>query len=258
MSDTLKISLLAIVQGLTEFLPVSSSGHLGLGQHLLGFNAPGVIFEVTAHAGTLLAVLIYYRKRIVQLACDMRIKGSDGRHEVLMLIVGVIPIAVVGITCRHSVAQLFDQPQFICAMLIVTGAVLLSFFLVHPRDHRLVVWRALCIGLAQAAAIFPGISRSGATIATAQHLGVEPKRAAEFSLLMMVPAIAGAILISAGDARATGLGNLTVMQMLITLVLSTGVGYYAIVWLVRSLTAGYFKWFGVYCVVAGIVGLILL
>jgi len=257
MPDTLKIILLAIVQGLTEFLPVSSSGHLGLGQHLLDLDAPGVIFEVTAHAGTLLAMLIYYRKRILQLAHDVLVKGSDGRHEVLMITVGVIPIAVSGITCRQHIEPLFDKPQFISAMLIVTGLVLLSFFLVQPSDHRVVFWRALCIGLAQAAAIFPGISRSGVTIATARHLGVAPQPSAEYSLLMMVPAITGAIVVSGQDAIRNGLGGLTVMQMLLTLLLSTVVGYAAIVCLIKSLAAGYFKWFGEYCVMIGIVGLVL-
>ena len=258
MPDLIKVILLAVIQGLTEFLPVSSSGHLGLAEHILGFNQPGVLFEVTVHAGTLLAVLFYYRTRIWRILTDLPRPGSDGRREAALLALAVVPVAVAGLGLRSVIEGLFDSTAFIACMLILTGLILLSLTWARDRSHRVRLPQAVVIGLAQAAAILPGISRSGITIAAARHLGVNPDESAEFSLLLMVPAILGAILLSAGDVAANGLRGLTVPQIAVALAVSASVGYFAIVLLVRTLRSGSFRWFGAYCLAVGALALLAL
>ena len=258
MSEFVKIAVLAIVQGITEFLPISSSGHLGLAEHILGFKPPGITFEIVAHAGTLLSVLLYYRRRLATIIIQLPQKGSDGRREAGLLLLGFLPIAIAGLICREHVTPLFHKPVFIAAMLIITGLVLLTLFLPHRQRPGLGIGKALLIGMAQALAILPGISRSGMTICLARHLGLPPQQAAEFSLLMMVPAIAGALLLQVFEVTKNGLGDLTIPMLLTTFALSAAVGYAAIAVLVKALATGHFRWFGFYCLVAGIAGLILL
>ena len=258
MPDLLKIALLAVIQGVTEFLPVSSSGHLGLATHWLAFRSPGILLEVTTHVGTLISVWLYYRKMI-----RMRVKGLANRDPQSMsllglLVVSSIPIAIVGLLFRHRVEALFDNPHVIACMLIITGCVLLSLFKPSHQDAPLSRGRALAMGLAQAVAVLPGISRSGMTITMARHLGIAPARAAEFALLMMFPAIGGALVISLGDVCQSGLGELTIVQLLTALVISATVGYGSICVLIKTLNSGRFKWFGFYCLAAGIAALIAL
>ncbi len=258
MSDFLKLILLSAVQGITEFLPISSSGHLGLAQHLFAYNPPGILFEITTHTGTLAAVIIYYRKRLVRIGAELLKPRSAGRQEVLFLAVATVPIAVVGVTLGEALTPLFDRPLFISGMLIITGAILLSLMFRSKRTTDLSMRRALLIGLAQVFAILPGISRSGMTITAARHLGLDPKTAAEFSLLLMIPAIGGATLLSAGQALGEGLGTLTPADLITAFAVSCAVGYASIVFLVRELSRGHFSWFGFYCLAAGATGLLLL
>jgi undecaprenyl-diphosphatase len=258
MPDIFKIIILAMIQGLTEFLPVSSSGHLGLAQHFLDFDAPGILFEVMVHAGTLVSVLFYYRKRLARILLELPQPGSEGQREALLLLAAVIPVALVGLLGKSRIEALFNEPRFIAVMLGLMGIVLLSLFFARSPAHSISLGRAILIGLAQAIAILPGISRSGMTITTARHLGVEPESAAEFSLLLMVPAVGGAMLLSAGDAMRSGLGNMTIIQVLLAFVVSALVGYGAIVILVRTLRSGHFKWFGFYCVLVSIVAMLML
>lgn len=257
MIETLKVLVLAVVQGVTEFLPVSSSGHLALAQHLLGVNVPGVALEVTVHAGTLISVIVFYRRRLATMLHQLPQAGSDGRRELGLLFVGVVPIAVLGLTCRDTILPLFDQPRFVSLMLIGTGAVLLSLFVCRAANRRIRLRRAFVIGLAQALAVIPGVSRSGITIVTARHFGIEPDEAAEFSLLLMIPAVGGAVMLQMGEMIAVGLEGLRLMDLFLALVVSGVVGYFAIVGLVRALRSGRMQWFGFYCVAMGITGWIL-
>jgi undecaprenyl-diphosphatase len=167
-------------------------------------------------------------------------------------------VAIVGLTAKSQIESLFNEPRFIAMMLGLMGLILLSLFMARRPAHSITLGRAILIGLAQAVAILPGISRSGMTIAVARHVGVDPDGAAEFSLLLMIPAIGGAIVLSAGDAIRTGLGELTIVQVLLSLVVSAAVGYAAIAMLVRTLRSGHFKWFGFYCLLVSAVALLML
>ena len=259
MLDLVKVIFLAAVQGLTEFLPISSSGHLGLGSHFVNFNPPGLIFEVTTHAGTMLAVFVYYRKRLTRILKELNQRASAGRKEVLYLIVATVPVGLVGVLYGDALEPLFDSPAFICAMLVTTGMILLSLVFVRPDSNRPLSLRsAIYIGLAQAMAIFPGISRSGTTITVARHLGLSPRTAAEFSLLLMLPAIGGATLMSVGDVIRDGTGELSITELALAFSVSAAVGYGAIILMVRALTKGVFKWFGLYCLIIGFVGMLLI
>ncbi len=257
MTETFKVLILAVLQGVTEFLPISSSGHLALAQDLLGVNAPGVALEVILHAGTLISVLVFYRHRLITMVHQLPRAGSVGRRELRLLIVGVIPIGILGVACRDSILPLFERPQFVSIMLIATGVVLLSLFFCRSADKPLGLGCALVIGLAQALAIIPGVSRSGITIVTARHFGIAPDDAAEFSLLLMIPAVGGAVVLQIGDMVAAGFEGLRLMDLVLALIVSAVVGYFAISCLVRALRSGRMQWFGFYCVVLGIVGWVL-
>ena len=202
--DWLEASLLGLVQGLTEFLPVSSSGHLVMAERLLGIHTEGVLFEVVVHVGTLLAVMAFYRKRLLALLRGILAGGADAWRYVGKLAVTVVPGAVAALTARDFLERLFDRPAVTGGALIATGAILWTTRSTLDRAHREEPsWTdAFVIGCAQVLAIVPGLSRSGTTVAVALALGVSPLAAAEFSFLMSLPALGGAALLQLPDAQA--------------------------------------------------------
>jgi undecaprenyl-diphosphatase len=235
--------ILGIVQGLTEFLPVSSSAHLVMGEELLGANEPGVAFDVLVHGATLLAVLLYFRRRIVELV--RRRSWSYGGK----IVVGTIPAGIVGVLFESAIERVFAAPAVVVFTLFVTGALLLSLRAIPADRHEVVEpswWQAWWIGCAQMVAILPGISRSGSTIATARWLGLAPAPSAEFSFLLGVPAIAGAIVLQAGELKAglaTGSGTVYLLGWVTALV----AGLVAIALVFRLLERRAFAHFGWYC-----------
>lgn len=199
--------LLGIIQGLTEFLPVSSSGHLVLGQALLGIHVPGVVFEVVVHLATLCAVVWVYRRKILELAGGVFRGRPDAVRYVLMLILASIPAALVGLLLADSLVPLFDDPVLAAVMLLVTGTLVYTLKYTAPRatDDEPGPGQSVWIGIAQALAIVPGVSRSGATVAVGAWRGVEVIHVAEFSFLMSIPAILGAGLLRFGDFAGNGI-----------------------------------------------------
>jgi undecaprenyl-diphosphatase len=188
--DLLKIALLAVVQGLTEFLPVSSSGHLVVVNAAFGEPLPDLLeVNIALHLGTLLSVLVFYRRRV------LRLLGAD-RRAVPLLLVATAPAVVVGLAIRETPAkQLLEQPLLAGLMFPVTAALLIGAGRREPGplDFTEMTWpRALLIGLFQAVAILPGISRSGATIAAGLLVGLKRESAATFAFLMAIPVIGGA------------------------------------------------------------------
>lgn len=243
----LQAALLGVVQGLTEFLPVSSSGHLVLGKALLGIQIPGVFFEVVLHLATLCAVLWVYRRRVGRLLTGaLRGDGSSWRY-LLLLAVASIPAGLAGTLGRGFLEGMFDRPVVAAAFLLVTGGLVWSVRRTGPAAgaEEPGVVQAAWIGVAQAVAILPGISRSGATVATGAWLGVRVVPLAEFSFLLSVPAIAGAALLQAGEiggvAAAGGLGPAAV-----GFVFALGSGILAIRLFVRMLERRTFHAFGIY------------
>ncbi|WP_419937354.1 undecaprenyl-diphosphate phosphatase [Candidatus Palauibacter sp.] len=240
--------VLGVVQGLTEFLPVSSSGHLVLGQALFGVELPGVVFEVTVHVATLCAVCWVYRGRLAALVRGACTADRASMRDVGLLAVATLPAAAVGVGLRDALEPMFERPVLAATMLLVTGAVVWSIRRLSRRatGARPTAGGALAIGLAQAAAILPGISRSGSTVAAAAAAGVEPRRAAEFSFLLSIPAIGGAAVLQAPDLGEAGLA-VGVLPLAVAFAASALSGVFAIRIFLRMLERRVFHRFAWYC-----------
>lgn len=193
--------VLGVVQGLTEFLPISSSGHLVLAESLLGLETPGVVVEVVLHVATLLAVVLVYQRRLGELAAGAFVGNRSAWRVVFLLAVATVPTALVGILFADFFERTFESLFVVGVSFLVTGLVLWSTKWVSKEGQTAQpgVAGAAAIGLAQVMAIFPGISRSGSTVATAMWIGIEPVRAAEFSFILAIPAIAGAAVLQIPD-----------------------------------------------------------
>lgn len=257
MPSFLKVLILAALQGFTEFLPISSSGHLVLAKRLLDLHSPGAVLEIALHGGTLVSILLYYRKRILTLCLELFTDGGEGRRYAVAIVVASLPAFIVYVTLGEKIESVFEQPRIVGSMLLVTGAVLMSMLVKPRRSRDLGILPALCMGCAQALSLLPGISRAGTTIAAGYHLGLQPKRAAEFSLLMSVPALVAAVAINFPRVREGGLGDITAVQILAGMAVAAAVGYLAIVCLVKMLEAGKLWLFGPYCIVAGAIAWLL-
>ena len=247
--------ILGLVQGLTEFLPVSSSGHLVIASKLLEYQSPGLILVTVVHIATTLAVIIYFRKRFGSLIVDV-FNDIDSRKLVLMLGLSFWTTAAIGIGLERSgvIDAVVGSPVFVGVMLIVTGGALLSVLLLQPgqetTERLQISWKvALLVGLAQGVSIFPGISRSGLTIVAGRWGGMDRRAAAEFSFLLSVPTILAASLFELWREPDLALGNSR--DMLIAGLVAFITGLAAIHWLMRWLQRGRLWWFAAYCVVIG-------
>ncbi|MBN1770536.1 MAG: undecaprenyl-diphosphate phosphatase, partial [Deltaproteobacteria bacterium] len=257
---------LAVLQGLTEFLPVSSSGHLALAERLLGFSDPPVLFNVSLHVGTLAAVVWLYRRELARiLAAGARwlvrpprraghwrswTPADDWEGEALGLVVGTAVTAVVGLTFRHPFEAAGGSPVALGALFIACGAVLAATRWAPDGRAAVTPGRAALIGLAQSIAILPALSRSGLTIAAALFLGVERERAARFSFLLSVPAILGAELV--GLLSGLSGAAVPVAQHAAGAVLSAVVGVVALRTVVLVVRRRALPWFALYLVPLGI------
>jgi len=206
--------LLGLLQGATEFLPVSSSGHLAIAQHLLsGFSQPGILFDVLLHLGTMVAVILYFRRDLAALAAAP-FRGEKARTErrvLMLLILGSVPTAVIGLSFKDFFEGLFGNIPLVGLMLLVTGSLLFvaeRFRKAGRREEDLTLGDALVVGTIQGLAIIPGISRSGSTIAALLMKGVDGETAARFSFLLALPAVFGAALLSLRDLQGVPAGEL--------------------------------------------------
>lgn len=255
--SVLESFILGIVQGATEFLPVSSSGHLVIGQELLSLRLPGVAFEVALHVATLASVVLVYRKRLWGLVAG----GLRGQQEawryIAFLFMATLPAAAVGLGAEEAIGGLFEVPWVAGAALLLTGSFLWSARGAMGRDPKAppTLRVVLLMGFAQAFAIIPGISRSGATVVTGLWLGVEPEEAAEFSFLMAIPAILGAAVLQLSDFR-TGGSDMDPAPLLLGAVAAGVTGFLAIRTFVAMLRNRSFHRFAPYCWAVG--GLFLL
>ncbi|MEW6413426.1 MAG: undecaprenyl-diphosphate phosphatase [Candidatus Zixiibacteriota bacterium] len=249
-------AILGILQGLTEFLPVSSSGHLVLAQAILGVKQSGVSFEVLVHLGSLLAVLVYFRSRIFRLVKSLFDNGMVAERKIVLgLIVATLPAVIAALLFKDFFEAAFSNPLMTSIMLFVTGIILISTVLVKKRSGVVTIPKALLMGIGQAVAIIPGISRSGTTIATGIMAGVEPAVAAEFSFLLSIPAILGAVVFKSRDLLALepSLMPQYVLGMITTFVASL----FAVYAVLAVIKRGKFVLFGYYCFAAGALGLYL-
>jgi undecaprenyl-diphosphatase len=260
----LEALVLGVLQGVTEFLPVSSSGHLVLMQHFLGLKEPQVFFDVMLHVGTLGAIVVVYYQSIwalVRASIAASVRVSFYRHpirtigdtpnlkSVWFILLGSIPTAVIAILFKDQLEAIFAQPTIVAFMLIVTGLLLQLPRLRRKKmctDAPLRAWHTPLIGVAQGFAITPGISRSGSTISLSLLLGISPQVAAQYSFLLSIPAILGAVLLKLKDVTEISLVP-TVIGTLSAFV----VGYIALRVLLVMLNRGKFSLFSYYCFLLG-------
>ena len=253
MSDFLDVTFLAILQGVAEFLPISSSGHLVIGQHVLGVKDAGLQLDVFLHVGTLLSVALYYRKSL------WRIIAERDFCYAAKIVLSALPAVAVYAIFKEDVESLFNNTKMVGALLMFTGAVLAGTRFLPTGTKDVSFLRALWMGCMQAVALLPGVSRSGMTLAAARSGRVEPAKSAEFSFLMSAPLILGGMFLeilkmfsSSAEAAQEGVGlGLLVWGAL----LSAAVGYFSLVALVKTLKGRWFWLFGPYCVTAGLLTL---
>lgn len=255
-----EIMLLAFVQGLTEFLPVSSSGHLVLLQQWLGGHEGDLFLDVVLHVGTLGSVLIVYHRELRRLVRLDR----PARRYVLALAIGTVPAVIVGLTLKDLVEIAFHSPMFAGVGLLVTGAVLLSTRRARPQEDLTGPWeprplplgKALLIGCAQAVAICPGISRSGSTIATSLWLKLDRAEAARFSFLLSVPAIAGALVLHLVQDELTT--RTSTLGLILGAVVALIVGLVAIRLTALAVVKQHFWKFAFYVLPLGVIALVVI
>lgn len=269
----LEAVFLGIVQGLTEFLPVSSSGHLVLFESILGRKGGDATFEIFLHFGTLLAVCIVFRKELsgmLRMAVEnapllaaprslIRRAGAEPSFMLLAAILcGTIPAGLVGIIWGSEIESLFNQPRTAMSFLFVTAAILYSTRWSRDRGKSVSIGKSFVIGLAQALAILPGISRSGTTISAALHLGISRVEAARFSFLLSVPAILGATVLKSPSLFSGLDAGLTRVALFAGTATAFLVGYASILVLLKIIEKHGFHLFSIYCVIAALAGFLLL
>lgn len=265
--------LLGLLQGLTEYLPISSSGHLTIASALFGIDAEqNLSFTVLVHVATVLSTLVVLWKEIVWVFKDLFTRQSwssyaglnNGTKYAINILISMIPVGIVGLCLKDKVEEIFGSGLTIVGcMLLVTAALLTFSYLAKPRQRETITgWHALWIGVAQAIAVMPGLSRSGSTIATGLLLGNKKESLAQFSFLMVIPPVLGEALLDMGDmlgagAETASAGNTSTGVLLIGFLAAFVAGCAACKWMISIVRKGKLIWFAVYCALAGILTLIL-
>lgn len=263
--NLIQVIILGIVQGLTEFLPVSSSGHLVIAEKILQIKSEKIAFEVFVHFGTFMSVMVIYKKEIwgiikalLQPFFPSKIDSfsDESRRLLWLLLLGTIPIAGVGILFEKAVEKAFLSVFLVAIMLIITGGFLLLTKFSKEKRTRIKSMDALLIGFSQVFALLPGISRSGFTIGTALFLGIAPKKSADFSFLLALPAISGATLLKLFECFKEKPPTHMVFNYIIGAIVAFLCGYIAIKLILDLIKKGKFQYFGYYCIGVGILSLI--
>lgn len=274
--DWLQALILGIVQGLTEYLPVSSSGHLTIGSTLFGVDGEANLsFNIAVHAATVLSTCCILWKEIVWIFKDLfKFQWNDGTKYTFNILISMIPIAIVGIFLKDKVEAIFDtsnsealfgNPLFLVGCCLMATALLLTFsYYAKPRQREKVSsWHAFLIGIAQACAVLPGLSRSGSTIATGLLLGNKKERLAQFSFLMVIPPILGEALLDVkdligGDAAAEGMQTaIGTFPLIVGFLAAFIVGCLACKWMINIVKKGKLIWFALYCAIVSLLVIIL-
>ncbi|MGE4496234.1 MAG: undecaprenyl-diphosphate phosphatase [Deferribacterales bacterium] len=254
--------LLGFIQGLTEFLPVSSSGHLVLAQSLMsGFSQPGLLFDTLLHLATLFAVLLFFRERVKNLMLAFfgiffqqhRITYYQNKNFLWGIVIASIPTAIIGLSLEQTTERFFTTPSFVGYFLIVTSLLLVFSDKMKPKGE-LNLPQSFIIGIVQGIAVIPGISRSGSTVAAGLFLGVKREDMAEFSFLMSVPAIFGAALLQVRHLETLPVEQLPAYGAgMLAAFLS---GLCAISFMVYFIKKASLRIFALYCLILGITAII--
>ena len=263
--------ILGLLQGLAEFLPISSSGHLVIGHELLNMNEAGMFFDIMLHAGTLLSIFVVFHKKITDIIVGCLRRDKEQLREAGFIILASIPTAMIGLGFKDLLEGLFENPRAVCVAELFTGILLFTSQwgptgAKHPENEGVKMnwWRALVTGVVQGIACIPGISRSGSTISAMMFMGVNRKYAGEFSFLMSIPAVGGAALLDCikwikcqsmtpekalldpeKALKCADAGNFS-PELLVGMIVSFIFGIIALKWLMTFLQKGKFQHFAWY------------
>ena len=256
---------LGLLQGLTEYLPVSSSGHLTIGANLLGLNGEeNLAFTVAVHVATVLSTCVVLWREIVWLIQDLfKWKWNEGTKYIVNIIISMIPVGVVGLLFKDKVEEIFGSGLLVVGICLLVTATLLAFAYFakpRPKEHISPV-HAFIIGIAQAIAVLPGLSRSGSTIATGLLLGNKKEKLAQFSFLMVIPPILGEALLDTKDMVENGvsqaMAGLPASSLIIGFIAAFVSGCLACKWMIDIVKKGKLIWFAVYCAIVGLLAIVL-
>jgi len=257
--DVLDALILGIIQGLTEFLPVSSSGHLELGKAILGDNSipeESLMFTVVMHFATALSTIVIFRKDIWKILRGLlQFKWNEETQFSLKIIISMIPAAIVGVLFEEQLEQLFGGSVLLVGFMLIITALLLWLADKAKNTGKPVSYsNAFVIGVAQAIALLPGISRSGSTISTSVLLGNDKTKAARFSFLMVVPLILGKIAKDLLDGELTHTGNST--GLIVGFIAAFISGLFACTWMISLVRKSKLSYFAVYCLIVGVIAIV--
>ena len=256
----LQALLLGLLQGLTEYLPVSSSGHLAIGQALFGLDdgSSNLAFTVLLHVATVLSTVVILWSEIVWLFRDLfKFKWNEGTRYIVNILISMIPVAIVGFFFKDKIEAVFGSGLLIVGIMLLVTATLLTFsYYAKPRQKENISWwNAFVIGIAQACAVMPGLSRSGSTIATGLLLGNKKEKLAQFSFLMVIPPILGEALLDVKDMVEVGfseaMSGISPVAALVGFLAAFISGCFACKWMINIVKKGKLIWFAIYCFIVG-------
>ena len=260
--DWLQALVLGIIQGLTEYLPVSSSGHLAIGSYLFGIEGEeNLAFTVLVHVATVMSTFVVLWKEIDWILKGLfKFKMNDETKYFLNIVVSMIPIGIVGVFFKDTVEEIFGSGLLIVGCCLLLTAALLTFsYYAKPRQRENISMKdAFIIGLAQACAVLPGLSRSGSTIATGLLLGNKKEKLAQFSFLMVIPPILGEALLDVLKAAMgeEAFGDISVLPLVVGFIVAFVSGCLACKWMINIVKKGKLIYFGIYCAIAGAVTIV--
>ena len=262
--EIVKSIILGLVQGLSEFLPISSSGHLVIFADILNFKEEGIAFEVFVHFGTLLSILVAFRKELTQMVLapiKVWIEKSENAelNEYLKwdmyIVIATIPAGIVGLVFKDQIEEAFSNIVLVYFMLAITGLIMTITPMLKTKGKPFTFRNTFIIGIAQSFAIMPGISRSGSTIFAGLAQGIDREKAARFSFIMSIPAVTGAVILKVKDLLDIGIETNAILNYAIGTIVAFVSGYYAIIWLLEIVKKGKLQWFGYYCFSVSAIGL---
>ena len=257
--------ILGLIQGLTEYLPVSSSGHLAIGQALFGLEdgESNLTFTVLVHIATIMSTVVILWSEIVWIFKDLfKWKWNEGTKYVVNILISMIPVAIVGFFFKDTIEEVFGSGLLIVGIMLIVTATLLTFsYYAKPRQkENISPVHAFIIGIAQACAVMPGLSRSGSTIATGLLLGNKKEKLAQFSFLMVIPPILGEALLDVKDIFEVGfseaMSGLSPVAALVGFLAAFISGCFACKWMINIVKKGKLIWFAVYCFIVGGIAII--
>lgn len=272
--DWLEALILGLIQGLTEYLPVSSSGHLAIGQALFGMEngEDNLMFTVAVHIATILSTLVILWKEVNWMLKglfnfavhvpmgDADLKKNAGTRYALNILVSMIPVGIVGVFFKDEVEAIFGSGLLIvgCCLMITAALLIFSYYAKPRQKENISLWDAFVIGIAQACAVLPGLSRSGSTIATGLLLGDKKEQLAQFSFLMVIPPILGEALLDTMKMikGENVLGSIEVLPLVIGFVAAFLSGCLACKWMINIVKKGKLVYFGIYCAIIGAITIV--